>query len=255
MWVSVLVLVAAVSPASATDYTFFPDDGWEPLECGTQPMTDAFDDRRNARDALDLVGDDDAPAGYLALGDVGLFVRMRLDEDPNPGGVLDGDRWYVQFDTDGAIDTFEAVVELDGTDEEITLSVPGEATPREVWPLGNRLRTVPTSDSSFGGDVDAFLDVRIDADALDQLGISFQQYGVIRLATAPGPGTAINGDTVCQVGPRQGPDPDDTGGAILEGGGGCSHVPSPSPSPSPLLLVFLGVVGVRRRHYRCALPS
>src|SRR5690349_4522685 len=94
-----LVLLAAGSANAAT--TFPANSAYVPLRCGGAPMYDAYADDPNALGVRDVVGDSNAPAGLRASDAQNLYLRIRLDQDPAPGGTLQPFSWGMEFDLDG----------------------------------------------------------------------------------------------------------------------------------------------------------
>ena len=84
-----ILLCCVVLPATASAQVAFPADAaWTPLRCNRAAMTDRFQDQPNALDERDIVGDAAAPAGLRASDATYLYLRMRLDKDPAPGGAV-----------------------------------------------------------------------------------------------------------------------------------------------------------------------
>lgn len=82
------VLVLLVPAVAHAQVAFPPETAWVPLRCDDVPMNDGFQDEAGAFDERDLVGLTSAPTGMRASDDEHLFLRIRLDEDPAPGGVV-----------------------------------------------------------------------------------------------------------------------------------------------------------------------
>ncbi|MBX2797593.1 MAG: hypothetical protein KTR31_07995 [Myxococcales bacterium] len=247
-----LALIAPwiVGNAAATP---FPDQGWVASSCGDEPMLDAFDDEADAADARDLVG----VAGFELRADEGLYVRMRLDDDPNPGALLPH-TWAILFDTDDDDATYEAQVRLDGDAAQGALHANTEMTPADdpreppdtppltTWPLDGTFRTLVAPDSSNGDDDDFFLDVLLDWGDLQQVGVDFKAGEVRWLATSSGPDGRLDGDLVCDDGTAP-VGPGDTGMALLEGGGGCAEGCHTSTTHPQLAWLGVGLLLLARR--------
>src|SRR5262245_17842829 len=89
----------------------FPADGsFTPFLCGTQNAFDALHDQPGAVGERDIVGDQAQPAAFRAVDSQYLYLRMRLDVDPAPGGTLTNFAWGYAFDLDGDLTNYEALV-------------------------------------------------------------------------------------------------------------------------------------------------
>src|SRR5262245_59987210 len=78
----------------------FPGDGaYAPLRRGNRNMFDGTRDQPGAIDDRDIVGDEGNPAGLRAIDAQFLYLRMRLDADFAPGGMLTLFAWGFAFDT------------------------------------------------------------------------------------------------------------------------------------------------------------
>src|SRR5919106_7056268 len=85
----VVGLMSALFALSAQAQSFPSYSSWVPLRCGTEVMTDAYQDESGAIGERDLIGDTNAagaPTGFRAADAQYLFLRMRLDQDPIPRG-------------------------------------------------------------------------------------------------------------------------------------------------------------------------
>src|SRR5205085_994137 len=72
------------------------------------------DDGPNFLGDLDLVGETTATVASRAADDTYLYLRIRLDEDPAPGGVPNpGGAWGVAFDLDGHLRDYELLIMAD----------------------------------------------------------------------------------------------------------------------------------------------
>jgi hypothetical protein len=274
---SVLVVLTA-SPAHA-QVAFPPDGAYIPLRCGAAPMTDRFQDQSGALDDRDLVGDPGAPAGLRASDATNLYLRMRLDQDPAPGGAVRPFAWGMQFDLDGDLTTYELMILLDGVAgatgairvyTNATTTLPNDpddpadqpAAATSMFPMTGQSVTAPGS--SFGGDADFFVDVAVPWSVLAPLGLDRDTPTHV-WAGSSSSAISLNGDLACHDG-ASGPvrldvtssdpttgdpalDPLGGGGAgQLEGGGGCT-VGRGSAAP----WLGLGLLAfVRRRRGRSA---
>jgi len=252
------ILLLSGGPASAVDYDSFPpDEAWEPLICGSAPMFDPQGDQPDAPFGRDLVGDDPRAVGFVARGDLALFVRMRLDRDPAAKQALEPSTWAVLFDTDGDPASYEATVRLDGASDTARLfanaamETPGDLreAPDEPalgsWSLAPTVRTVPASDSNFGDDADTFLDVRLLWADLAPAGIAKKSGpDTITLGTSSQAEGPLDGDLVCRA-PGGGAGGDTGELALLKGAGGCATAPA-APLGWLVLLAPLCIAGLRR---------
>src|SRR5689334_11038800 len=108
------VLAAALCGLTAGAQTFPGESSWVPLRCGTNVMTDAFRDESGATGERDLVGDTSAPTAYRAADGQYLFLRMRVEQDPMPGGSARPFAWGLLLDLDGNLQTYEALLLTNG---------------------------------------------------------------------------------------------------------------------------------------------
>jgi hypothetical protein len=282
--VSVL-LCCVVLPATASAQSFPSDPAYLPLHCDTAPMRDLFADQAGALDERDIVGDTGAPAGLRAADDTYLFLRMRLDDDPAPAGVVAPFAWGMQFDLDGDLTTYEVMVLADGlagtagtvslfhntaTTLRNDLNDPPDLPAVATYPFSSNARTVVAAGSSYGGNGDFFLEIAVPWSALESLGLRRDTTTYVWAATSS-TANGLNGDVACHDG-ASGPasldvtasdettgdptlDPDGGGGGggpgRLEGGGGCTAgagVRAGASSPAALALALLALR--RRRQTR-----
>src|SRR5215510_1472689 len=110
-WSALTIVLAGASAHAAT----FPSDAsYVPLRCGGGVMTDPLGDQPPALAERDLVGDSNAPAGLRASDAQFLYLRIRVDQDPAPGGTVHPFAWGMAFDLDGDRSTYELLIALDG---------------------------------------------------------------------------------------------------------------------------------------------
>ena len=248
-----LPCLALLLPRTASAQVAFPpDSAWIPLRCFRAPMSDRVADQSGAIDERDLVGDAGAPAGLRQGDETYLYLRLRLEEDPAPGGAIRPFAWGMQFDLDGDLSTYELMVLVDGIgDAAGTVSLlrntmttlrgdpadPADQPAVAMYPFAMNART-QVAPSSFGGDPDFFLDVAVPWSALGTLGLD-RETATFVWAGSSTVATGLNGDLACHDGaggpgtldgtasdPTTGDptlDPDGIGGTgRLEGGGGCA---------------------------------
>jgi len=267
---STLFLMGIASPAGATTYAYFPPEiVWDPQPCGAVSMFDDQGDEPKAPGEIDIVGDKKHPAAYFVDGDGSFFLRMRLDEDPSGKvGPLESLVWAVMFDTDNVPSSFEAAVRYDGATSmasaytNLTMDTPSDFREAPDEPavatqgFGKTLRVITAPGSSFGGDPDYFLDIRMPWPFLAQVGVTSFPPDSLVIGTSNQLTGRLDGDIVCEMGPGPGETGDtgapgptgDTGSAadfLLEGGGGCSTLPA--AYWAPWLVVGLALVGARIR--------
>ena len=70
--------------------------------------------RAGALDERDIVGDPATPAGLRACDATNLYLRMRLEDDPAPGGRSQPFSWGMEFDLDGDLTDYELLILVDG---------------------------------------------------------------------------------------------------------------------------------------------
>lgn len=205
-----LPLLALSTWAAAQE---FPSD-WEPLPCVDPVMTDPYRDEAGATGERDLVGDVDAPTGLRAVDDDFVYFRMRLDDDPTPGGQGRPFAWGIELDADGDTRTFEVLILVNGLDDEVELyentevtllddpTDPPDAVAYAVHALADRARSVE-ADSAYGDDPDWFLDVAVSWDELATVGVERTTPLVAWYATSSTE-TSLNGDFSCHDGATDG---------------------------------------------------
>jgi hypothetical protein len=182
-----LVVVLFVG-ARARGQTFPPNGKWIPLPCGKLYMFDGYRDFPGAIDDLDIVGTQAQPAGFRYSDKNYLYIRLRFDKDPAPGGALRPSAWGIEVDLDGDPTTYEALISVGGSGpaaravrvyrNTVTTNPDSAADPADspeltAHPFSTFARTVVTFDSSsFGGDPDYFLDFAVPWADLAPLGFA-----------------------------------------------------------------------------------
>lgn len=272
-----LVVSVVVVPAGARAQVVFPaDPAWTALRCQRAAMTDRFQDQPGALDERDIVGDPAAPAGLRAADATYLYLRMRLDRDPAPGGVVQPFAWGMQLDLDGDLTSYELMVAVDGVggpagivsvfrNTTTTLrddpADPADLPAVATSPFAMTARTIPAPGSNNGGNADFFLDFAVPWSVLVPLGLDRDTPTYVWAATGRAAST-LDGDLACHDGAGgparlDGAAPDPTtgdpardpgvgpgGGIRLEGGGGCSTGGAGSP------LAALALLALRRSRRR-----
>lgn len=110
-WIALTIVLTSAAAHAAT----FPGDAsYRPLRCAGAVMTDPLGDQPAALLERDLVGDPNAPAGLRASDAQFLYLRIRVDQDPAPGGIVRPYAWGMEFDLDGNRATYELLVMVDG---------------------------------------------------------------------------------------------------------------------------------------------
>jgi uncharacterized protein (TIGR03382 family) len=279
----VIVVCSVVVPAAARAQVVFPPDAsYTALRCGGAAMADRLADQPGALDERDIVGDAAAPAGLRASDATNLYLRMRLDKDPAPGGAVRPFTWGMQFDLDGKLDSYELMVAVSGVAGAAgTVSVyrnmtttllndpndPADLPAVMTYPFAMNARSITAPGSTNGGNADFFLDFAVPWTALVSLGLDRGTSTYVWAATSSATSN-LDGDVACHDGasgparlnviapdrttadPAQDPGtgPGGPGGTgRLEGGGGCNAGGAGSPVTA-LALAFL----VLRRRQRSA---
>jgi hypothetical protein len=279
---AILGFAAALAGGAATaaGQVFPADDDWTALACGDRPMFDGVADEPQAVDERDIVGDDDAPAGFHALDDDFLYLRLRLEADPvQASGALRPFAWGMGFDLDGDRTTYELLIMATGADQTVKLfsndtttianspADPADQPAVASYPFDDAGRSAAAG-SSFGGDADRFLDLAVPWADLEPLGLSPATTIAVWAATSTN-GDRMDADLACHDGASGEPTLDGTasdettpgaggggggGGGVagdgeLTGGGGCA---SGRGAPAGAALWILVVLAGRVRSAACA---
>ena len=206
------LVLAAATPAAAQ--TFPPDEEWTELPCGDGVMTDALRDESGAIDERDIVGTAEAPAGFRAEDTEFLYLRLRLDDDPAPGGALRPFSWGWELDIDGDVTTYEILVLADGLggdggslvlfeNTEITLpdnpDDPADQPPVASYEIAANVRAVIAGGSLFNAGDDFFLDVAIPWADLEPLGMQPETPAYVWGASSSSR-QSLNADFACHNG-------------------------------------------------------
>lgn len=271
-----LTSAALLALGSAAHAATFPGDAaYVPLRCRGGVMTDPRGDVATAPGDRDLVGDPAAPAGLRAGDAQFLYLRIRVDQDPAPGGVLLPHAWGMAFDLDGDRRTYELLITVDGiavpagtvsvfTNRSSTLiddpADPADTPAAATFPFATNARTV-TAGTTTGGDPDFFVDIAVPWATLAPLGLGRDTRTYV-WAGSSSVASALDGDLACSdgtAGPARldatgadrttGDPTQDTGAGTdgslrLEGGSGCQA------GGSLGLGAALALLGLRRRRRR-----
>jgi hypothetical protein len=274
-WLALMTaLVSALTSAAADAATFPGDAAFVPLRCGGGVMTDPRGDVASAPGDRDLVGNPAAPAGLRAGDAAFLYLRIRVDQDPAPGGTLLPHAWGMAFDLDGDRRTYELLITVDGiatpagtvsvfTNNRVPTLINDPADPADLpaaasFAFATNARTV-TAGTTIGGDPDFFVDIAVPWATLATLGLDRNTRTYV-WAGSSSVASALDGDLACHDGaggaprldatgsdPTTGDPTQDTGtagGLRLEGGGGCQAGGSLGLGAA---LALLGIPGRRRR--------
>jgi uncharacterized protein (TIGR03382 family) len=209
-----LAVIPCLFGTARAQVAFPPDSLWTPLQCEGLPMTDRFQDETGAIDERDIVGDFGAPAGLRSGDDELLYLRLRLDSDPAPGGVLRPFSWGMEIDLDGDVTTYELLILVDGLGggggviglhENRTTTLPNDPNdpadlpPVATFAFADNARTVAASGSSFGGDDDFFLDFALPWSALVPVGLD-RRTPIFVWAASSSTDNSLDGDFACHDG-------------------------------------------------------
>jgi len=271
-----IALTVVLTSAAAHAASFPPDASYRALRCGGAVMTDPLGDQPPALAERDLVGDRDAPAGLRAADAQFLYLRLRVDRNPGPLGVVQPYAWGMAFDLDGDRTTYELLVTADGiaspggtvsvfTNQTTTLANsladPADTPAAASFAFSDAARAIAAG-TSAGSDADFFLDIAVPWTALAPLGLDRDTPTYVWVGSSS-VSNALDGDLACHDGrggaarldaiasdrtsgdPTRDPGAGPGGGNLrLEGGGGC-HAGGPV-ALGPLL----ALLALRRRRRR-----
>jgi len=211
LFVSALALGVVVVASNARAQSFLGNDRYSPLPCGGGVMTDALRDQSGALRERDIVGDTLGPAGYRASDSQFLYLRMRLDDNPAPGGALRPFAWGFELSTDANHSTYEVLIVLNGSTKNIEVHTnktttlandpndPPDEPPVATFPFTTHGRTSVASSSRYGGDDDFFLDIAVPWATLEPLGVGRTAPLTVWAATSSN-AAGLNGDFACHDG-------------------------------------------------------
>ncbi len=198
---------------SASAQQFPVDEAYRPWPCDMGVMTDPFQDESGAIFERDLIGDVAAPTGLRAADSDFLYIRLRVDQDPAPGGNPRPFAWGLLMDTDGDASIYEVMLVADGGDGTVSIyrntsGTPGDARDAPDSPAASvyawslRARSVTAPGSSYGDTPDYFVDCAFSWSDLAAVGIGPATPVRVWAATTSS-GTATNGmtgDFACRTG-------------------------------------------------------
>ncbi|MSP55603.1 MAG: hypothetical protein EXR69_08375 [Myxococcales bacterium] len=192
------------------------DDAWVPLEQGGSGVLDIAGDHEQGDStvdgSVDLVGDaspdPDAAAGYWAVDDDNIYMRMRVDEDPRNGtDQLRFSNWAFLIDTDGG-DDYEYLFGVLGLGSsslvgiyENTADTAGVSAAADavvgtvVTSLSSELLRVSEADTSVNSALDYFIDLswpRDDLAAMVGTDLDGELRVVVGTNTSPVPNQVAN---------------------------------------------------------------
>jgi hypothetical protein len=272
-----IVIIPLALCLFATTASAFPaDSAYVPFTCDRTPMGDRPQDTAGADGPDDVVGDSGNPAGLRAADDQNLYLRLRVEGDPAPGGALVATAWGFAFDLDGDLSNYEVLVMVDGTaggggtvlvyrNSTITVANspadPADSPAAASFTFAANARKVVAGGSQFLGSDDFFIDFQVPWSALQPLGLDKPTPVSVWAGSSTVP-DALDLDLACHDGatgtatldgtssdgttgdPAQDPDPPPpTGDIELEGGGGCSA----GHGACPLLVLAALAAACRRR--------
>lgn len=207
---AIALTMTAAALATARAQEFPADDAYVELLCGDEPMFDGFQDEPGAIDDRDIVGDTPAPAGLRAADDDFLYLRLRLDDDPAPGGTPRPFAWGMEFDLDADLTTYEILVLVNGnlatvslfTNDVVTLpddpSDPADIPPVVTYDFADNAQSAPAGDS-FGAGPDYFLDIAVPWSDLISLGLEPASEVQVWAATSSSQ-NSLDADFACHDG-------------------------------------------------------
>lgn len=278
-WIALTIVLGAVLGAGAAHAATFPADAsYVPLRCGTEVMTDPLGDQPSALAERDLVGTPAAPAGLRASDAQFLYLRIRVDQDPAPGGAVRPSAWGMAFDLDGDRTTYELLITVDGiatssgtvsvfTNHQSTLADdptdPADLPAAAALAFSGAARVIDAG-TTTGGNPDFFVDIAVPWATLAPLGLDRDTRTYV-WAGSSSVASALDGDIACHAGgsgkarldatasepttgdPTRDPNGGGSGGGggpRLEGGSGCQ---AGGPLGIGAALALLGLRRGKRR--------
>jgi hypothetical protein len=213
-------------PVSSTRHALLTppaDETFVPFYCDGVPAWDPVGDEPGGSAHRDIVGETAHPALLRAMDDTYLYLRMRLDDDPvQAPSDLKSFGWGYEIDADGALDTYEYLILVDGVGADTvtwqhntvqeTLDDPSDEAeiilqtytpPDDFW-------HVQDAGSSMGGDPDFFLTVAVPLADLAAASIPTDEPVVLWAGTSNSV-QALNVDFACHDNSTGEPHLSDTG--------------------------------------------
>jgi len=203
-----LAAAAALCALAARAQSFPADSAWVPLRCGADVMTDPYRDEASALGERDLVGDLNAATGFRAADGEYLFLRIRVDQDPVPGGSPRPFAWGLLLDRDTVLSNYEVQILASGVDGTLQLyqntattladdpTDPPDQPALKTYPLDKNARSLVAAGSNYGAAADYFLDVAIPWEDLRTVQLT-PATPVTAWAATSSTSNTLNGDFAC----------------------------------------------------------
>jgi MYXO-CTERM domain-containing protein len=200
-----------VAPQVAAAQSFPLESQWIPLRCGNAVMSDPYRDVPTALDERDVVGDQANPAGLRAADNQFLYLRVRVDGNPAPGGIPTRSVWGFAFDLDGNPETYEILITVSNVSALVSVyrntsttvpnspADPADTPPVATYPQTTHSRIVGTIASGFGGNPDYLVDIAVPWSVLASLGFG-PQTSVRAWAGTSSLDDRLDGDLACNAG-------------------------------------------------------
>ncbi|HEX4418781.1 MAG TPA: hypothetical protein VH165_12810 [Kofleriaceae bacterium] len=203
--------VALIAGAAHAAPPVFPaDTAYHPMHCHGAVMTDPLADQPPALAERDVVGDLTAPAGLRAGDADNLYLRLRVDQDPAPGGAVHPYAWGMEFDLDGDRSTYELLVVAEAVSAAAgTVSVftnhtttiandpadPADLPAAATIAFTNAARTIGAG-TTTGSNADFFIDIAVPWATLRPFGLDRGTPTYIWAGTST-VANALDGDLAC----------------------------------------------------------
>jgi MYXO-CTERM domain-containing protein len=270
-----LSLPSLAAPANAA-VTFPPDASYLPLHCNRPNgavMTDLTADQPGFLDDTDVIGTATTPAGWTAADATNLYLRIRVNGDPAPGGVLHASSWGIEYDLDGDLTTYELLILVDGSGPNAVVELfkntatsiangpndPADLPAVASVPFAGNARSIAAADAA---PPEFFLDFALPWSTLEPAGLHPNTPTHVWVGSSSASNT-LNGDLACHDGASGAPksdvivstattadptmDPGTGGAAQLTGTEGCSTTRGGGWGA---IVLALGLVVRRRSHRR-----
>ena len=221
----VLGLIVAAWPHPAVAQSFVPAGAWQPLPCGLAPMFDPLRDQPGAVGERDIVGDQAAPAGFIAWDPTFLYLRMRLDG--TEATAFKPFFWGFELSLDANHSTYELLIGVNGVSGTVEVyrntattrpndpSDPPDQPAVLSYPVSSHARLEAASPaSSFGGSADTFVTLAVPWSALAAFNLRPTTPAVIIAGTSSTATKALDGDLACHDGSTGAAALDEIGGGV-----------------------------------------
>jgi hypothetical protein len=279
-----IAICACSLPAIARAQSFPLENAWLPLRCHNGIMTDPVGDVSNCVADCDVVGQGNDAAGYRFADDQYVYLRLRVDGDPQTAGAWHQRAWGWEIDTDRNNSTYEILITVSGIDNQVAVyrnssvsitdspADPADSPPVATFSIAQNARSVVAA-TQFGGNADYYVDVAIPWSTLQGLGFG-QNTSVAVWAGTSTASDSLNQDIACTNGPGSlsgsvgdptgfggtggtggagaggvggGPIPDN---AVFEGGPNCSSTTGRASASGGMLLLLAVSAGMVMRRCR-----